>query len=87
VGDVETTLRECRRVLRPGGSLRVLEHGRSSRPVVARSQTWLGPAWARIAGGCRLDHDVRASIEAAGLVIIEERTRGDGLLTEVVAAA
>ena len=87
VGDVETTLRECRRVLRPGGSLRVLEHGRSSRPVVARSQTWLAPAWARIAGGCRLDHDVRASIEAAGLAIIEERTRGKGLLTEIVAAA
>jgi SAM-dependent methyltransferase len=87
VGDIVATLRECRRVLRPGGSLRVLEHGRSRQPVVARSQAWLAPAWAHIAGGCRLDHDVRASIEAAGLVIVEERTRGDGLLTELVATA
>jgi SAM-dependent methyltransferase len=86
VGDIPMTLRECRRVLRPGGSLRVLEHGRSRRPMVARSQTWLAPVWAGIAGGCRLDHDVRASIESAGLVIDEERARGDGLLMEIVAA-
>ena len=87
VDDIERTLRECRRVLRPGGSLRVLEHARSHRPVVARSQTWLTPAWARVAGGCRLDHDVHASVESAGLVIVEERIRGDGLLTEIVARA
>ena len=87
VADIEMTLRECRRVLRPGGSLRVLEHGRSRREVVARSQSWLTPAWARVAGGCRLDHDVRASIEAAGLVIEDERARGDGLVTEIVARA
>ena len=87
VSDIGTTLRECRRVLRPGGTLRVLEHGRSRRPVVARSQTLLAPAWAQIAGGCRLDHDVRASIESAGMVVVEERSRGDGLLTEVVAVA
>ena len=87
VGDVATTLRECRRVLRPGGSLRVLEHGRSRHPVVARSQTWLAPTWAGIAGGCRLDHDVLGSIEAAGLVVAEQRSRGGGLLTEIVATA
>ncbi len=87
VQDIGTTLRECRRVLRSGGTLRVLEHGRSRRPVVARSQTMLAPAWAQIAGGCRLDHDVRASIESAGMVVVEERSRGDGLLTEVVAVA
>lgn len=87
VRDIGTALHECRRVLRPGGTLRVLEHGRSRRPVVARSQTMLAPAWARIAGGCRLDHDVQASIESAGMVVVEERSRGDGLLTEVVAVA
>ena len=87
VGDVASTLRECRRVLRPGGTLRFLEHGRSDHAVIARSQSWLAPAWARVAGGCRLDHDVRASIEAADLRLVSERSRGSGLLVEIVAAS
>lgn len=87
VGDIGSTLRECRRVLRPGGTLRVLEHGRSRHAAIARWQTWLAPAWSRVAGGCRLDHDVRSSIEAEGLRIVEERSRGNGLLVEVVATS
>jgi ubiquinone/menaquinone biosynthesis C-methylase UbiE len=87
VPDLGSVLSECRRVLRPGGALRFLEHGRSDRMAIARAQTWLAPAWARVAGGCRLDHDVRASIEAAGLRIVEERSRGTGLLVEVVATS
>jgi ubiquinone/menaquinone biosynthesis C-methylase UbiE len=85
VGDVASTLRESRRVLRQGGTMRFLEHGRSGHPTLARIQARLAPAWSRASGGCRLDHDVRAAIEAAGLRIIEERSRGRGLLVEVVA--
>ena len=85
VGDIDSTLAECRRVLRPGGTLRFVEHGRSERAVVARAQTWLTPAWSHVAGGCRLDHDVRASIRAADLRVVDERSRGGGLLVEVVA--
>lgn len=87
VGDVSSTLRECRRVLRQGGTVRFLEHARSSQRHVARLQMRLAPAWARASGGCRLDHDVRTAIETAGLRIIDERSRAGGLLVEIVAKA
>jgi ubiquinone/menaquinone biosynthesis C-methylase UbiE len=87
VGDVAATLHESRRVLRPGGTVRLLEHARSDRRSIARLQGRLAPGWARIAGGCRLDHDVRAALEGAGLRITEERSHAGGLLVEIVAAA
>ncbi|MEO8571425.1 MAG: class I SAM-dependent methyltransferase [Chloroflexota bacterium] len=86
VGDVALTLRESRRVLRPGGRMRFLEHGRSRRRAIARIQTCLATAWSRASGGCRLDHDVRSAMEAAGLRIVEDRSRGGGVLVEIVAA-
>ncbi len=86
VADVTATLRESRRVLRPGGTLRLLEHARSEHEAVARLQTRLAPAWARASGGCRLDHDLRSAIESAGLRIIEERSSAGGVLLELVAA-
>ena len=87
VGDVASTLREGRRALRAGGTLRFLEHAQSDHRSIGRLQDWLAPAWSRVAGGCRLDHNVRSVIEAAGLRIIEERSRAGGLLLEIVAAA
>jgi len=59
--------------------------GRSDRAAVARLQTTMASAWALIAGGCRLDHDVRGAIGAAGFRIAQQRLRGDGVLVEVVA--
>jgi AhpD family alkylhydroperoxidase len=86
VGDAAETLREGRRVLRPGGTMRFLEHSRSDQPGVARLQARLAPAWSRASGGCRLDHDVHAAIEAAGLKVIEEEARASGLLVEIIAS-
>ena len=87
VDDVDATLREARRVLRPGGTVRLLEHARSHHPRLARAQGRLAPAWARASGGCRLDHDVRESVRAAGFRVVSERRRAGGLLVEQVVAA
>lgn len=87
VADVAATLRESRRVLRPGGSLRFLEHARSDHRSIARLQGRLATPWARASGGCRLDHDVHAAIEAAGFRVTDERSHAGGLLLEIVAAA
>ena len=86
VGDVGRSLAEARRVLRPGGTIRLLEHARSRHGVVAAIQARSAPTWARASGGCRLDHDVVGAVRAAGLSVLEERHHAGGLLVEVVAA-
>ena len=86
VGDVGATLAEARRVLRSGGTVRFLEHARADDPRLARLQGLLAPAWSRASGGCRLDHDVLGAVRDAGLRVIDQRSRGNGMLVEIVAS-
>lgn len=66
---VARALAEIRRVLRPGGTFRFVEHGRSPDPRVARWQDRLTPLQKRVAGGCHLNRDVEALIRDAGFRI------------------
>jgi hypothetical protein len=50
--DPIAALAEARRVLRAGGSLRFVEHGRSPDPGVAKWHDRLTPLWTRCSGGC-----------------------------------
>lgn len=65
VDDVAATARELARVVRPGGTLAVLEH-------VAAEGGWhtaqrvVEPAWKVVARGCHLTRDPRDLLEAAG---------------------
>jgi ubiquinone/menaquinone biosynthesis C-methylase UbiE len=52
VADPEAVLDEIRRVLRPGGSLLLLEHVRSDEPRLGRWQDLLQRPWQAIADGC-----------------------------------
>lgn len=67
IPDAVAALREVRRILRPGGELFFLEHGLSDDPKVAARQRRFTPVQRRIAGGCHLDRDIGALVEASGL--------------------
>lgn len=71
VSDPAAALAEMRRVLKPGGELRFMEHVRSERPAKARAQRFSDRSrlWPRLAGGCHCDRDTVAEIVAAGFRI------------------
>jgi ubiquinone/menaquinone biosynthesis C-methylase UbiE len=62
-------LGEMRRVLRPGGALLFVEHGRAPEPDVARWQDRLDPLWSRLGGGCHLNRKMDDLISGSGFRI------------------
>jgi ubiquinone/menaquinone biosynthesis C-methylase UbiE len=74
VADPLRALKEVRRVLRPGGSLLFVEHGRAPEPPVAGWQDRLTPVWRRLFGGCHLNRPIDRLLERAGLGLAELET-------------
>lgn len=75
VPDQAMALAEIRRVLRPDGQLRFLEHVRSDSPGLARIQRLADATiWPTIAGGCHTYRDTTAAIRAAGFTISDLQT-------------
>jgi ubiquinone/menaquinone biosynthesis C-methylase UbiE len=74
IADVESALRETRRVLAPSGRLLFVEHGRSPDRSVTRWQDRLTPTWKRLAGGCHLNRPVQALLEGSGFRLEELAT-------------
>jgi ubiquinone/menaquinone biosynthesis C-methylase UbiE len=69
IPDVKRALREVRRVLRPGGTFRFVEHGRSEDPRISRWQDRLDPVQRRLAGGCHLNREPDRLLREAGFRI------------------
>lgn len=76
VTEPRQVLSELRRVIRPGGELRVYEHVRSTTAGDARLQDLADPLWRRIAGGCRCNRDTETAIAEAGFDLVVERRGG-----------
>jgi hypothetical protein len=74
IPEVDDSLDEVHRVLRPGGQLHFVEHGLSPDPRVVKWQDRLTPLQRRLAGGCHLNRPIDRLIERAGLVVTELNT-------------
>jgi ubiquinone/menaquinone biosynthesis C-methylase UbiE len=75
IPDAVAALEEIRRVLKPEGELLFCEHGLSPDAAVHAWQQRLSPLWKPLAGGCHLDRDIPAIIEAGGFRITEMEKR------------
>jgi ubiquinone/menaquinone biosynthesis C-methylase UbiE len=66
---VSDALAEIRRVLKSGGRLLFVEHGRAPESSVQWWQDHLTPAWRRLSGGCHLNRPIEDIVRNAGFAI------------------
>ena len=85
VDDKYRTLGELRRVLAPGGTLRLLEHVRAAIGWHASLQDLAQPLWTRFTGGCRPNRDTEAALRKMGFRVDEASRRASGTMRRLVA--
>lgn len=71
IEDAAAALAEVRRVLRPGGRLLFVEHGRSPDAATARWQDRLNPLQRVIGVGCNMNRPIDRLVEASGLAVTQ----------------
>lgn len=76
---------EVRRVLKPGGQLRLVEHVRSQHRWLGHLQDRLNARWYVWAEGCNINRDTEANVRLAGFDLLSVRVNILGLIKTMVA--
>ncbi|MDQ6933590.1 MAG: hypothetical protein M3160_10520 [Candidatus Eremiobacteraeota bacterium] len=80
--DAHRALLRARRVLKPQGTIAVLEHVHSAG-LLGKIQDRVAPVWHRLADGCSLNRNTLLLLDAVGFDISRiERHRVHGLIIE-----
>lgn len=69
VDDPARVMSEMRRILKPGGRLLFLEHGRAPDAEVVKWQERIEPTWKRLAGGCHLTRPIGSALRGSGFEV------------------
>lgn len=65
---------EMRRVLKPGGKLIFVEHGRSDEAHIAKWQRRIEPMWKKIGGGCHLTRRADELLVDGGFILTSQES-------------
>jgi ubiquinone/menaquinone biosynthesis C-methylase UbiE len=72
IAEVATALDGMRRVLKPRGQLLFSEHGKAPDANVVKWQERMNPVWKKFSGGCNMNRDIPALLDAAGFEIQDD---------------
>lgn len=73
VRDPRRVLAEIKRVLKPGGELRLYEHVRSRNPIGALAQDVIQPVWSWLGAGCHPNRDTERFVREAGFDLVHSQ--------------
>jgi ubiquinone/menaquinone biosynthesis C-methylase UbiE len=87
VTDPQRGLREIMRVLKPGGSLYMVEHVRSQGAISSRVQDMITPVTRLVSGNCHWNRDTARTVAEAGFQIEQRRNLSYMLMPIIVLQA